>query len=576
MEENNKKKVFMIGMSVLLILVLVIGGTYAWFTLQLNGTKVNVLKAGTLSLILNDENSVGINSEKAVPMLDEVGETLDPYHFTLVNDGNQYVSYTIYFDDEELLDGETRMGDSNVKYNLTKDMKSKTALLSSIGKNPNRVLDHGTIAGGQTITYDLRLWIDQDATSEIMGQVVRGKLRVEASQVVETVLKDNNVSMIVIGNNEIGFSEGSNTPLSDEEGAKLDPYQFTLRNTTSSTNEYAIVLDDVATFSARSVGVNDDKIKYQLKKNDEVIAMDVLSNTIVGEDRVLDTGTIEANSTSDYELRLWIDSSVATEEASEMTFHGSLRILGEAKGFLADNTNIVAVYKYDVTSCITGEEATCNKLTSAPATYDPGTIVKYKVNDSEEKYFHVISDNGDTLTMQQRENTIYAIPWYETADDNTKGPLTVLPALESATAGWTNVNDQTYTMGSTIFNTNSFTGCTYNKTVVTCIGNKYTLGSRTGKARMITVQEAGSLGCKSGTDQSCPNWMNNYLNSSTSYGGTVNITGEDYGENNGYWTMSSFSANTMSAMNMRYRGDVSYSTTSNANFGARAVVVVNK
>jgi len=35
MEEKSKKKIFMIGMSMLLILVLVIGGTYAWFTLQL-------------------------------------------------------------------------------------------------------------------------------------------------------------------------------------------------------------------------------------------------------------------------------------------------------------------------------------------------------------------------------------------------------------------------------------------------------------------------------------------------------------------------------------------------------------
>ena len=134
MKEEKKKKVFMIGMSVLLILVLVIGGTYAWFTLQLNGTKVNVLKAGTLSLILNDENSVGINSEKAVPMLDEVGETLDPYHFTLENHGDMPSDYTIYLDDMDLEENETRMNDSFVKYQLTKDGTKTTALLNKIGR----------------------------------------------------------------------------------------------------------------------------------------------------------------------------------------------------------------------------------------------------------------------------------------------------------------------------------------------------------------------------------------------------------------------------------------------------------
>jgi len=67
----------------------------------------------------------------------------------------------------------------------------------------------------------------------------------------------------------------------------------------------------------------------------------------------------------------------------------------------------------------------------------------------EEKYFHVISDNGDgTLTMQQRENIVSNTSW---ASSNNKGPMTVLPLLEDATSDWMNVNDQTYTMGTTPF-----------------------------------------------------------------------------------------------------------------------------
>ncbi len=146
-----------------------IGGTYAWFTLQLNGTKINVLKAGTLSLILNDENSVGINSEKAVPMLDEVGETLDPYHFTLENQGDQASDYTIYFDDVDLEENEARMSDFLVKYQLTKDGTKKTEKRNTIGMHPNRILDTGTIDRNTTITYDLRLWIDKDTGNDAMG-----------------------------------------------------------------------------------------------------------------------------------------------------------------------------------------------------------------------------------------------------------------------------------------------------------------------------------------------------------------------------------------------------------------------
>ena len=247
------------------------------------------------------------------------------------------------------------------------------------------------------------------------------------------------------------------------------------------------------------------------------------------------------------------------------------------------NTNIVAAYTYNSSSCITGEEETCVKTTCYKSTTagscPAGTIIKYKVNDSTTKYFHVLHDDGKTMTLQQRENTVRNKPWYSSSADNSKGPTTILSALESETSGWTNVNNQTYTMGTTTFKTNAYTGCSsYNS----CTTNTYTLGQRTGKVRMITVQEAAALGCTK-SNQSCPNWMNNYLNDSTSYGGTVD-DGVPYSpDNRGYWTMSADSSSTNSAWNVNYNGNVSnynvYSDYSNSSYainGARAVVVVSK
>jgi len=76
--ERRKKRVFMLAMSITLILVLAIGGTYAWFTLSLKGTKTNVLKAGELTLFLEEENTIGIRDEMAVPTLDVVGQKRTP------------------------------------------------------------------------------------------------------------------------------------------------------------------------------------------------------------------------------------------------------------------------------------------------------------------------------------------------------------------------------------------------------------------------------------------------------------------------------------------------------------------
>ena len=86
---------------------------------------------------------------------------------------------------------------------------------------------------------------------------------------------------------------------------------------------------------------------------------------------------------------------------------------------------------------------------------------------------------------------------------------------------------------------------------------------------MITMQEALALGCTT-VNNSCPIWMNNYLNGATDYGGT-NI-GTDYG----YWTMSANSSYSYSAWRVGYRGLVYYNGTTDPYYGVRPVVVIKK
>ncbi len=250
--------------------------------------------------------------------------------------------------------------------------------------------------------------------------------------------------------------------------------------------------------------------------------------------------------------------------------------------------NIVSVYEYNDDSdsndyCISGDEKTC-KLSNCYKTIDkdsckPGTIVNYKVNDGKIVRFHVIKDNGSTLTLQSQKNTVYNVAWYKDARDSTKGPLTVLPVLEEKTKDWNNVNMLTYEMGKTVFEDNSYTTCSETGQIWKCTESKYTLPERSARARMITTQEVTKLGCKSGNQssgkKSCPIWLYNYLYN------TINV--DDHVENGaihnyGYWTMSS-NDNPMYALSVTnlgaLGGDVSNYVDLN-NRGARAVVEITK
>lgn len=232
----------------------------------------------------------------------------------------------------------------------------------------------------------------------------------------------------------------------------------------------------------------------------------------------------------------------------------------------------VSAYTYNETAgastyCVTGEESTCKRNTcyqnKTAGSCKAGDIIKYKVNDTDIVAFHVVYDKGNTLTMQSQKNIINKTAWISKSDyvsaggiqddfglhGNSKmGPLTILNALEKATLEWSNVNNQTYTMGS---GTNDYTGCTY----LSCTANIYTL-QRTAKVRMLTLQEAKSFGCSTSL-KSCEKWITpsttNWLSSAV-----------NDGSRNTAWYLGK-------------SGDVNVAYVNDAGvIGVRAVIVVNK
>jgi hypothetical protein len=170
--------------------------------------------------------------------------------------------------------------------------------------------------------------------------------------------------------------------------------------------------------------------------------------------------------------------------------------------------------------CITGKEETCietecykdKSVGACPA----GTIVHYYVNtydiNSQDVYFNVLHDDGETMTLQS-VNAITQSTWGNQSTTLVNiMPTDVLSAITSATSTWTNVNDLTYTLGETIFlkypnNSSNKTSYTICKTYNSCSKNYSNLSYKNVKSRIISLQEAVDLGCTN-TSGSCPKWMN--------------------------------------------------------------------
>jgi len=209
---KHKMGIF-VGVSAVLMLI---GLSYAWLQLTLRGSKeLTILTAGSLELELDDTMAGGISFTEAVPVSNEDGLAQEGYTFTLENKGNVTSDYTIYLDDLDLAEGQIRMKDSFIKYQLTKDgSEVDLQLLDKIGTVPNRVLETGTIAPKTKYTYVLKMWIDENATNEVMETMFKGQLRIEAMQeigkslyaeIAKSAVLDNIPSEFVTASTGINF-----------------------------------------------------------------------------------------------------------------------------------------------------------------------------------------------------------------------------------------------------------------------------------------------------------------------------------------------------------------------------------
>ncbi len=234
MREAIKKNKKIIIIAIAIIVLLLIGIAFAYLTTTIFGEKEYAIRAGSLGLILEEDNELTL--EKIIPMEDSEGMKLEGFNFRLINRGNIDTDYTIYLDDIPLEEGETRMPDSAIRYSLTKDSVVGNADdLTNMGTNPNRVVDTGTIEPDQTINYTLRIWIDYDATTEeASGKTFKGKLRVVAKQSVgekaSTVLLENIPK-------ENQYDDGTDTFITGEDPNNYIWYSGKLWRAVSVNNE---------------------------------------------------------------------------------------------------------------------------------------------------------------------------------------------------------------------------------------------------------------------------------------------------------------------------------------------------
>jgi len=189
------RKGYKITLGVLTIMILItitVGTSYSYYSVSDVQETPNTLTS-TCFNITYAENTSSINLTNSYPMSEANALGLSPYSFTVTNtcgSGNQTVNYIVTLN---TLTASPSTLTSSLNYKLNKT--APTAVVGTTGTlttpyalNPNVKtsegidtsynLEVGTLAPGESKTFNLYLWINENAGNSIMGQNFTGKVLV--------------------------------------------------------------------------------------------------------------------------------------------------------------------------------------------------------------------------------------------------------------------------------------------------------------------------------------------------------------------------------------------------------------
>ena len=174
-----KKESIVLSVILLCLILIAVGMSYAFLKTSFFGAKTSVLKVGSLSLVLDETSGNAITVEDGTPMYDSEGVKQDNYFtFALKNNGVIDSAYTIYLEDQPLDNGDIRVGQSYVHYNLEKD----SSVLPAKALEGDQAIDKGIIKKNQTINYKMRLWFASDIPQSEENKVFKAKLNIVGNQ----------------------------------------------------------------------------------------------------------------------------------------------------------------------------------------------------------------------------------------------------------------------------------------------------------------------------------------------------------------------------------------------------------
>ena len=191
---KKSTKISLLVGGIVIVLIGVIGITFAFFSTGGKQETANTFQSGCLNISLTDA-SASISLSNIYPVTDIEGLDGTSYDFTITNTCNTDANYQINL--ESLNQASNSLSADYIKVSLSSDTVGNVISILSDNSSVTREVANayeaynlytGTLTANETKTYHLKLWLDYDATVEqAANKVYQSKINVIANPEIQVV-----------------------------------------------------------------------------------------------------------------------------------------------------------------------------------------------------------------------------------------------------------------------------------------------------------------------------------------------------------------------------------------------------
>lgn len=243
--------------TVFLLVVVIMGSSYALFMDVDTSERDNVYTSGDLVMVFNDKNgehSNTINNEALVPMNNETAlkQTNNVYSFTITNTGTLPMKYDVLLSDIEEFKNNNLLDHKYINYQLCIKNMDNCTIIRNLKTVEDNIIYESNLSAGEQALYYLRVWLtDENIPNDIQEKEIHLEVNINGISASDSYLAYYLTDNAKVKQNEINnwYAENDNYIKYNNENWRIIGVFSKLSNGESVGSRVKIIKDEPLYYS---------------------------------------------------------------------------------------------------------------------------------------------------------------------------------------------------------------------------------------------------------------------------------------------------------------------------------------